>query len=558
MLIFLSFKVMGKDWYENCWESQEWRLNHLYWIECKDGTPRRFKMNWAQEEFYRGMWWRNNILKARQLGMSTLISLLILDGCLFRPNWHAGINDKNLDSAKEKLAKIRFAYEAMKCAPGRGIDHVEDVGDREAIARFAAEMYKVEHGRVTATRGDWASGSSVVIGTALRSMTLQFLHVSEYGHVAANFPKRAKEIRSGSFPCVGADGVIVMESTHEGGKQGLNYAMTRAAMENRGRDLQREQFKFFFFPWWGDAGYRSAGVNGEELRLSTELREYFEVLEADGVVLDEEQKRWYAGQYEVHMGGMRQEFPSTPEEAFEVSVEGAIYGAMISRLRYDGKLCQEFEAEPDWPLYVSWDIGMSDYTSLWLVQARGDGQFYVLDCYTVSGKGMEHLVGVVRAWEAVHGQSIKLHLLPHDGAKRESDEVRYIDKLRRQGLPCVMLKRISDVWLGIDMTKRVLRRCVFHERCSEAKMVDGVEYMSGVNALENYRKAPVGAYGVEKLQPLHDGASHASDAFRYFAEAFDAGFVDRNVVRGVERVEAAGVYGGAMGRGMAKGVPWRR
>ena len=511
-------------------------------------------MNWAQERFYRGMWYRNNILKARQLGMSTLIAILILDGCLFREGWHAGINDKNMDCAKEKLGKIRFAYQAMETVPARGVDYVEDVEDRRQIERFAREWHKVTRGQITATRGDWATGSSVVIGTALRSMTLQFLHISELGHVAANFPKKAKEIQDGSLPCVGDEGVVVMESTHEGGKQGLNYAMTRAAMGNNGRDrLLRDEYKFFFFAWWGQPEYRAEG--DEPLRVGRELQEYFEELEKDGVCLDDAQKRWYAAKWQVHMFSMRQEYPSTPEEAFEAQVEGAIYGYQVSQLRYAGKLGQVFEAEPDFPLYVSWDIGMSDYTSLWLIQPRGDGQFYVLDCYTVNGKGLEHLVGVVRAWEALHGQSVKMHFLPHDGVKTESDEVRYVQKLQRQGLPCIVLKRIKDVWLGVDMTKRVLRRCVFHERCGEARVVDGVEYMSGLNALESYRKAPVGAYGVERAMPLHDASSHASDAFRYFCEAFDAGLVDRHLVeRDVEwRRPAVG-----MARGMARGVPWRK
>jgi hypothetical protein len=545
---------MGKDWYDGCWQSQEWRLNHLYWIECKDGRPRRFRMNWAQERFYRGMWYRNNILKARQLGMSTLISILILDGCLFRENWHAGINDKSMDCAKEKLAKIRFAYESMDRRPARGFDYVEDEEDRANIERFAREWYEVTKGTVTATRGDWATGSSVVIGTALRSMTLQFLHVSELGHVAANFKKKAKEIQNGSFPCVGDDGVIVMESTHEGGKEGLNYQMTRAAMENTGkRALLHDEYKFFFFAWHGQPEYRAE--SDEPLRLSHDMVEYFDGLEKEGIALTDAQKRWYAAKFAVHAYSMRQEFPSTPEEAFDAQVEGAIYGMQITALRYEGKLKQVFEAEPDFPLYVAWDIGMSDYTSLWLVQPRGDGQFYVLDCYVVNGKGLEHLVGVVRAWEALHGQSIKRHFLPHDGVQRESDAVRYVTKLQLQGLPCVVLKRIKDVWLGINMTKRVLRRCVFHERCSEPRVIDGMEYMSGVNALESYRTAPVGAYGVERPTPLHDRSSHASDAFRYFCEAYDAGLVDRHLVGEVDGY-GAGVSG--LGRGMARGVPWRR
>lgn len=545
---------MGADWPDDkCWESQEWRLNHLYWIEVKNGPPMRFRMNWAQQEFYRNMWYRNNILKARQLGMSTLISLLILDGCLFRSNWHAGINDKTMAAAQEKLEKIRFAFEALRMAPADGVDHVADEEDRARIVAFSRSVYDLtSQGEqpMTMTAGKWATGSTVVIGTALRSMTLQFLHVSELGHVAATAPKKAKEIRDGSLPTVGQGGVVVMESTHEGGKVGLNYEMTRAAMEKVGSKLTPLDFRFFFFPWYGQPDYRVEG--GEALVLSKELKEYFTELAGRGVVLDEAQQRWYAAQFGIYGYSIRQEFPSTPEEAFETQVEGSIYGMMITALRAQGRVAQVFEADDDWPLYVSWDIGMSDYASLWLIQPRGDGLFYVLDCHTVNGKGVEHLVGVVRSWEALHGQSVRMNFLPHDGAKRESDEARYIQKVQRQGLPAVLLKRVRDVWLGIDMTKRVLRKCVFHARCSEPRLVDGISYMAGLNALENYRTAPAGNNGVERPMPLHDHASHASDAFRYFCEAYDAGLVDRNLMqREVQRERG-------LAMGVARGVPWRR
>ena len=116
----------------------------------------------------------------------------------------------------------------------------------------------------------------------------------------------------------------------------------------------------------------------------------------------------------------------------------------------------------------------------------------------------------------------------------------------------MVLKRVRDVWLGIDMTKRVLRKCVFHARCSEARLVDGISYMAGLNALENYRTAPAGNHGVERPVPLHDNASHASDAFRYFCEAYDAGLVDRNLLQRTVREERG------VPLAVARGVPWRR
>lgn len=514
---------MGKDWYPGCWEDQKWRLNHLYWIETKDGVPVRFQMNWAQEDFFDNMWWRNNILKARQLGMSTLIAILILDGCLFNEGWHAGINDKKMEDAKAKLGKIRYAHDAMKTPPRNGVDHVEDEDDRRMINAYAQKIHKLMCGKVTKTMGVWNNGSTVEIGTELRSKTLQFLHISELGHVSANYPQKAENIRDGSLPCVEeGKGIIVMESTHEGGKVGVNYEMTRNAMECVGRKLAVNEYRFFFYAWWGHPGYRTAG--GEPVRMDSELQEYFEHLEADeGIFLDDEQKRWYVGKVRVHGGAVQQEYPSTPEEAFEVKVEGAIYGSMMMAARAQGRMKQDFYADPDYPLYVSWDLGMRDETSMWLIQVRSDA-FYVLDYYTNCDQADEHYIAVVRAWETRHGQSIKTNFLPHDGAREDPGKVTYAQRLRRQGLNCVVLPRTSDRWIGIREVRRLLPRCIFHENCSESRG----DFMSGVGALENYRKAPIGKYGVQRDEPLHNEASHLADAFRYFAEAHMAGLVDRH------------------------------
>lgn len=54
-----------------------WRLNHLYWIETKTGELVRFRMNWAQLAFWKEFWYRDDILKSRQLGLSTYVPLML-------------------------------------------------------------------------------------------------------------------------------------------------------------------------------------------------------------------------------------------------------------------------------------------------------------------------------------------------------------------------------------------------------------------------------------------------------------------------------------------------
>jgi hypothetical protein len=90
-----------------------WRLNNLYWIIDKSGNKSLFKLNWAQEKLYHDMWYCNLILKARQLGISTFISLLFLDRCLFNSNQHAGIIAHTREDAEAMFRRVKFAYDSL-------------------------------------------------------------------------------------------------------------------------------------------------------------------------------------------------------------------------------------------------------------------------------------------------------------------------------------------------------------------------------------------------------------------------------------------------------------
>src|SRR5690349_10864226 len=90
-----------------------WRLNNLYWIIDKEGNKTLFKMNWAQKELYRSLWYCNIILKARQLGISTFVFLLYLDRCLFNSNVSAGIIGHTREDAEMLFRRVKFAYENL-------------------------------------------------------------------------------------------------------------------------------------------------------------------------------------------------------------------------------------------------------------------------------------------------------------------------------------------------------------------------------------------------------------------------------------------------------------
>lgn len=529
--------VMGKDFWPGCWHSQKWRLNHLYYIIDKQARIRRFKMNWAQEELHARIHNKNTVLKARQLGMSTYTSMLILDSCLFNDHFSAGIIDKTLDDAKEKLGKITFAYECAKHPPTNVYeDHVEDEDDRRNIALFlqAYTMDKAPNCTRSETveyhdkaeRADFSNGSSIRIGVSLRGGTILLLHISEYASVAYNDPKKASEIIKGGFNTVPLSGCIIMESTHEGAKAGKNYEILKTAMSNDDEKLTEEDFRFFFFPWWKQKEYR---IYSDTPLADHSEDEYFGKLEAQGIYLDEAQKRWYIAKKKVQQESMFSEYPSTPEEAFMKPVENSIYGNQISRLRANKQIDQKFEASSYHPLYVAWDFGMRDLMTLWLIQVGGDGRFYVLDYFCGKDQGLQYYIRHVQLWERQFGQLITRNLLPHDASNRELNYgLERWHAFVEAKMPYVLVPRTNDKKKGIYQVRDILKYCTFHERCSKPVVdEEGNEYMSGMDALENYRWRGEGSSGVIGDEPVHDAASHGADSFRMFAEALAANLVGK-------------------------------
>ena len=66
------------------------------------------------------------------------------------------------------------------------------------------------------------------------------------------------------------------------------------------------QWKFFFFPWFEDAGYTLAGEGYDVL---DEDRAYFDELREKGISLSQEQMVWYSHMKQTQGELMKQEYP---------------------------------------------------------------------------------------------------------------------------------------------------------------------------------------------------------------------------------------------------------
>ncbi len=506
-----------------------WRLRHLYWIENKAGRMQRFAPNAAQLRLHHGLWHRNAVLKARQLGISTYVALLMLDSCLFTPNFHAGIIDKTLPDAEQKLEKLRFAWEHLDYLPPgagpveRALAYLGGLIKQSSGVQKRGEWHPVADAR---TRLAFANGSDIRLGTTLRGGTLQLLHVSELAHVSVHAPWRAREIRTGAINTVPVEGTIILESTHEGGRYGVNYEMTRQAMENAAKDtgqgeLSPLDFRFFFFSWCDNPDYALPGKGS----WGDATAAYFEKLEGEGIHLSHAQKLWYARMERTMGAAMRQEYPTTPDEAFATGNDGAIYGTQIALLREAGRVGTPFAWRQDEPLYTAWDLGLSDHTAIWLIQQWG-GEVYWLNHYAANQLPLEHYAGKIREWEAAYGP-IATHFLPHDAAHRDPHGLSYVESLAQQGITAVcVVPRTPDVWRGINTLRGLLTRSWFHPDCLHQRInLRGEKEPSGLSCLEMYRTAPPGVSGTCREAPLHDAASHSADAARMFAEAHSHGLV---------------------------------
>ena len=497
--------------------SREWRLANLYTIRNADGQLVPFRPNLAQRRFYNEFWFCNHILKARKLGFSTFIAgPLYTDDLLFtRTGLSAGIIDYTIDDAEAKLAMMKLCYEQL--------DNGDIHPQTWKLGKLIKQAIRLE---TDSTRKlEFSNGSTAKCSTSLRGSTPQRLLISELGKTAIFAPKKAKEILNGAFNSMTPGNIRNVETTHEGGKLGINYELMRAAMKLDRMKLSKIQSRFHFFPWYLDPAY-SLDYTGQSIR--PEIEKYIARLQQEtGVQLTPGQVLWYDQKQQEQGHGMKKEFPSTPGEAFEAVADGAIYGTEMADLRAAGRIC-DFNAEATSPLLTFWDLGMADTCVKWLIQPHGRW-FLVLDWFETNGVGAGVHRDQIARWEAKWNRPIIRNFLPHDADKRSpNDGQSFHQVLRAAGLTNItIVPRIPDIWIGIGHTREVLPHCWFHRtNCDTPRVHNGEEFPSGVACLEGYSKHINPAGTTLREMPKHDLFSHSADAFRTFGEARHLGLID--------------------------------
>lgn len=498
-------RSLSLDEYRKAVRLKFFRLCTLYCIKDADGNKVRFTPNVAQTEYYKESRPKDIILKARQLGFTTFKMVHDLDSCLFKKNFSAGCIAHNDNSAKDIFRnKIKFAYQSISPA---------SVGLLEKIGYKLPVPLTDKNGMYV-----FSNGSSIGVSTGYRGDTLQSLHVSELGKIAKKFPDRAQEIKTGAFPAAsGGNSTITIESTAEG-RAGMfyEYCATAKKLNDLGQDPHVKQFKFHFFPWWKDPKYvADGGVDIPEVLLA-----YFDQLENKfNVKLTDNQKCWYSLTWADQGDKMKQEYPSTPDEAFEQAIEGAYYANQFRDIYKEGRIVDDIESllGNTGEVNTVCDIGIGDSTSIWFYRVVGD-EYHILHYHENSGEGLGYYIKYIQDKLTSKGWVGGKNYGPHDMNNREfasggktrkemaAEGVTYGDKTYSMKFEIVPKLGIGD---GIQSVRSILPKCVFDHKSCEL----------GINALESYRKEWNEKLGCWRDNPLHDWSSHGSDAFRYLAVA---------------------------------------
>jgi hypothetical protein len=468
-------------------KNPKWRIRNLYSIVDRNARVVPFRPNPAQDHLLNHLHTRNICLKARQRGFSTLIQIAALDQALFNNNFNAGILAHTLDAASEFLKRILFAYENM-----------------HPLLKQATPIKQQNASLIT-----FSNGSSIRVDTSMRSGTLQFLHISEFGKISAKFPDKADEVITGTLPALAPTGVGFIESTAEG-RQGHFYRMCQKseADSHSGRKLTPLDWKFHFYSWHDEAEYQ---LDPTLVPLAPEDTVYFDDLEAKlGVVIEAPRRAWYVSQRGI-LGEdmMHQEFPSTPEEAFMQSTAGRWYTQQLTQARKDGRIGR-FPHDPSHPVDTFWDIGSNDETAIWCMQ-RINNRYRFIRYFEASGEPFNFFVRELQNM----GYTWETHYLPHDAEHKRQQGIVNLSALQMMqdlapGWRFDVVPKIPDVTHGIQQMRDIFSQCEFDEAGCRL----------GLQHLENYRKEWDARHEVWRDRPYHGPESNGADSIRMFAQHY--------------------------------------
>jgi hypothetical protein len=255
-------------------------------LRIKDDKKRivPFRLNPAQVDYLRHRTRRDIILKARQLGFSTLIQAELYRIATTRPATTMTITDEHKNTAKMRAIADTFHNnmpEEFRAARGR---------DGATITTYP----EMGSEAMSATAGNVKTG---------RAGTYTQFHGSEVA-----FWPDAESVIGGALQ--GGNPDAVLESTPNGA-QGYFYNLCMDALDGD------DTWRLHFYPWWWKPEYATPLDQGEEITLSDD-----EGLLVEWHGLTNEQIKWRRHKQKEVGAMFAQEYPEDARSCFLLSGQG--------------------------------------------------------------------------------------------------------------------------------------------------------------------------------------------------------------------------------------------
>lgn len=224
------------------------------------------------------------------------------------------------------------------------------------------------------------------------------------------------------------------------------------------------------------------------------------------------------------------EYEAEIECSFEAAITGAFYGKEMVEADRAGRITL-VEYDKEVPVYTAWDLGYSDDTAIWFYQVV-KGEVHLIDYYASNGQSIEHYANIVKD----RGYKYSRHWLPHDARAKTlaSGGRSIIEQLANHlGVDAISIFPELSVQDGIQAARFMLPRCYFDEERTR----DGIE------ALRQYQREYDDDKKSFREKPRHDWTSHAADAFRGVALAWQEEFKPEMKEQPIRGITVGNVHG---------------
>lgn len=469
--------------------NKSWRINNLYKIRNKAGNLVKFVRNRAQTHYAENKWYRNLVLKSRQLGFTTDETIDSLDDVLFTPNMDALLIAHNLEAGESIFTKkIGFAWEKLP----------PEIQQLYSVDNKTSKTLKFGFGR--------KGFSSIAVDTSGRSGTYQRVHITELADIAKKYPKKIPDIMEGTIPAIPTYGRLDIESTSQGAS-GEFYEMFMDAWE-RGEPTLPQQYKAHFYNWtWDDEELsRITPIPFEQMQQREKFEEYARKHNLNQTQITYYYQKWLS--LNKKWNALKREYPTTPQEAFSAVSEGTFYGETIGLMEENGQI-GVYPWDRALKVHTVWDLGVGKNMRVGFYQRDpAINKVYRIDqIIGEASEGLPEVIAKVLKKPYIYGK----HFGPHDlEATDISTGKTRIDMARKVGLKFTLVPdhSIED---GINAVYSFLDRLLVNQETNR-------EWIKSMKAYEREWDEKRGMY---KDEPLHNWASHDADETRYAAQVED-------------------------------------